>query len=635
MRASEAPPTEPRLSKAGTASHIVFLPDRAAPRFFHWGASDAGSSIFARVKAERIRLVDETLALREVAGVTAPLLEALPRLAAMTAAETEHAPASLAAWSLAAKLALDLVGRERIVPRIVPANGRTEARFAVALALPEDAERVGELAKGFPLAAHAVPASSAGRKRGPKMPEVWAPEALLRAFLDATADALVRAAVSLDALPRSGGQKAAHVPWERRFIAALAGPDARFAPEGFQERALARDLDAWIRPALGAELGAPRACFRLDLPGAEGGEARSGAPPTDAFPLRFFLQAAEDPSLLVPASEVLRGRRHALRRLGNSFHAAEEHLLRALAMAARLFAPIERSLREARPEAVLLDAAEAWAFLTEAAPALAEAGMGVILPADLTRSGQRRLRLRMRVGGATAGAAGTVAGASGLSLAEVMSFRWEAALAGEPLSAQDLAALAKLKAPLVRFRGEWVAVDPAELEEVRRLVASGGGTLAAHEALAAVLGDTARRSDGHVPIDVVAEGHLAAVARRLREGVAAGGPTVPSDFHGRLRPYQERGLGWLAQMSDLGLGACLADDMGLGKTIQLLAFLLHRRGARTEDRRPTLLVCPTSVVGNWEREVARFAPTLPIVRHYGPDARERRRNCRRRRPAPW
>ena len=620
MHGSEVPRTEPRLSKAGTASHVVFLPDRAAPRFFHWGASGAGSSIFARGKAERIRLVDETLAPREVAGVTAPLLEALPRLAAMTAAETEHAPASLAAWSLAAKLALDLVGRERIVPRIVPANGRTEARFAVALALPEDAGRVGELAKGFPLAAHAVPTSSAGRKRGsPKMPEVWTPEALLRAFLDATADALVRAAVGLDALRRSGGRKAAHVPWERRFIAALAGPDARFAPEGFQERALARDLDAWIRPALGAELGAPRACFRLDLPSAEGGEAGSGAPRADAFPLRFFLQAAEDPSLLVPASEVLRGRGHALRRLGHSFHAAEEHLLRALAMAARLFAPIERSLREARPEAVLLDAGEAWVFLTEAAPALAEAGMGVILPADLTRSGQRRLRLRMRVGGAGKGAAGTVAGARGLSLAEVMSFRWEAALAGEPLSAQDLAALARLKAPLVRFRGEWVAVDPAELEEVRRLVASGGGTLAAHEALAAVLGETARRSDSHIPIDVLAEGHLATVVTRLREGIAAGGASVPSDFHGTLRPYQERGLGWLAQMSELGLGACLADDMGLGKTIQLLAFLLHRRAARTEDRRPTLLVCPTSVVGNWEREIARFAPTLPIVRHYGPE----------------
>jgi hypothetical protein len=620
MRGSETPRRGPRRREAGTASHVVFLPDRAAPRFFAWGAGAAAAPLFADGQPEHVPLVDESLTPRELRGVSVPLLDALPRLAAMTAAETDRAPASLAAWSLAAKLALDLVGRERIVPRVVPANGGTEARFAVALALPEDAERVAALAKGFPLAAHAVPAGNAAHSGGGRRtPEVWAPEALLRAFLDATADTLARAAVGLGALKRPGGPKVGHVPWERRFIGALAGSDAAFAPEGFRERMLIGDLDAWIRPALGAEPGAPRACFRLDLPAASATEARSGAPVADAFPLRFFLQTAEDPSLLVPASEVLRGRGQALRRWAQSLHAAEEHLLRALAVAARLFAPIARSLREARPEEVLLGAGEAWAFLNEAAPALVEAGMGVILPAELTRSGQRRLRLRMRVGGATKGAAGSVAGASGLTLAEVMTFRWEAALAGEPLSARELAALAELKAPLVRFRGEWVAVDPAELAEVRRLVANGGGTLAAHEALAAVLGGTERRSDGHVPIDVVAEGHLANLVTRLREGVDAGVPVVPTDFHGTLRPYQERGLGWLAQMSELGLGACLADDMGLGKTIQLLALLLHRRAAHPEDRRLALLVCPTSVVGNWEREIARFAPTLPVVRHYGPE----------------
>ena len=600
------------MTAIGLASHLVFLPDRAAPRFFLWGPGAAGSPLVAGGKPERVHLADETLAPRDLAGITVPLLEALPRLASLTAAEVARAPASIEAWSLAAKLALDLVGRERIVPRVVPAkDDGSEARFAVALAAPEDSERVVELAKAFPLAAHAVPANRG--RRGPKALEVWTPEALLRAFLDAAADVLVRAAIGL----RTVRQKAAHIPWERRLIIALCGPDAGFEPEGFQERTLVRDLNVWTRPALGVEADAPRACFRLDFPDGDG-------PQADKFPLRFFLQAADDPSLLVPAEEVLLGKGQALGRLGHGFNAAEEYLLRALATAARLFPPIARGLREARPGAVLLEAAEAWTFLTEAAPAFAEAGMGVILPAELTKSGQRRLRLRMRVGGAAGGAAaGMVTGASGLSLESVRSFQWEAALAGDPLSAGDLAHLAHLKAPLVRFRGQWVAVDPTELEEVRRLVASGGGTLAAHEALAAALGGTMQRPETGMPIDVVADGDLAGVVARLRggagAGAGAGGPAVPRDFHGTLRPYQERGLGWLVQMAELGLGACLADDMGLGKTIQLLAFLLHRRQERTDDRRPTLLVCPTSVVGNWEREIARFAPALPIVRHYGPD----------------
>src|SRR2546430_12240955 len=138
----------------------------------------------------------------------------------MNAAETERAPASVAAWSLAAKLALDLVGRERLVPRLVPTNGGAEARFAVALALAEDADRVAALVKVLPLAAHAVPGEvdvnrvSGRRRHGrPRATEGWAPAALLRAFLDATADALVRAPPAPAEPIPARGRAAAHVPW--------------------------------------------------------------------------------------------------------------------------------------------------------------------------------------------------------------------------------------------------------------------------------------------------------------------------------------------------------------------------------------------------------------------------------------
>ena len=607
-----------RPAAVATSPHAVFLPEAGRPRFFLWGAGSAAiATLFGQGRPEIVPLIDEALARRPIEGIAVPLLDAVPRLAAMTAAEADRAPPSLAAWSLAAKLALDLVGRERLVPRIVQARGGTEARFSVALALPEDAERVAELAKVFPLAAHAVPVKTAdggrGRRGKPRPPQVWAPAALLRAFLDATADAILRAATNLGPLTLDGRLKLANLPWERRLIIALAGPDAAFGPEGFKERTLLRDLDEWSKPALGGEPGAPRACFRLELPDAAAAPAGPAGGEADAFPLRFFLQAADVPDLLVPAEEVMRGQGEGLSRLGTAAQAAEEQLLRGLATAARLFPPIGRALRQARPEAVMLDAPEAWTFIAEAGPAIAEAGMGVIVPPALARSGERRLRLRMRVGGDAAPASGA------LSFTDVVTFRWEAALAGEALTERELAALAQLKSPLVRYRGQWVAVDPAELAEVRRLVASRGGTLPAHEALAAALGQSMRRADTQVPIEVVADGALAEVVNRLREGAAAAAGLVPHDFRGTLRPYQERGLAWLAQMAELGFGACLADDMGLGKTIQLLAFLLHRRTAHPADRRATLLVCPTSVVGNWEREIVRFAPTLPIVRHYGAD----------------
>jgi SNF2 family DNA or RNA helicase len=89
----------------------------------------------------------------------------------------------------------------------------------------------------------------------------------------------------------------------------------------------------------------------------------------------------------------------------------------------------------------------------------------------------------------------------------------------------------------------------------------------------------------------------------------------PAGFQGILRPYQLRGFSWLGFLRQYGLGACLADDMGLGKTVQALAMLERDRAAGVD--RPALLICPTSVVGNWRKEAARFAPDLPVLVHHG------------------
>ena len=89
---------------------------------------------------------------------------------------------------------------------------------------------------------------------------------------------------------------------------------------------------------------------------------------------------------------------------------------------------------------------------------------------------------------------------------------------------------------------------------------------------------------------------------------------TPAGFSGQLRPYQERGLSWLSFLGELGLGGILADDMGLGKTIQLLSLVAGQPGGR-----PTLLVCPMSLVGNWQREAARFTPDLRVHVHHGAD----------------
>ncbi|NPV54092.1 MAG: DEAD/DEAH box helicase [Firmicutes bacterium] len=151
-----------------------------------------------------------------------------------------------------------------------------------------------------------------------------------------------------------------------------------------------------------------------------------------------------------------------------------------------------------------------------------------------------------------------------------------------------------------------------------------------------------------------AEGPLREFIENLKHGERMEELSQPEDFRGRLRPYQVRGYSWLWFLRNHNIGACLADDMGLGKTIQVIALLLqnklqsklrnklqnklwnklctqddgrdddsqndsqHDSGAH-EGRRPmpVLLICPTSLVGNWQREISRFAPSLRVMIHHG------------------
>lgn len=104
--------------------------------------------------------------------------------------------------------------------------------------------------------------------------------------------------------------------------------------------------------------------------------------------------------------------------------------------------------------------------------------------------------------------------------------------------------------------------------------------------------------------------------RGVREGWSHTKVQIPQTFNGILRPYQETGVSFLLRCRSLGFGACLADDMGLGKTPQTIAYLLcaKENGGLSG---PSLIICPTSIIGNWERELARFAPGLSCFVHHG------------------
>ena len=507
------------------------------------------------------------------------------------------ATASLRFLAEAAKLALELVARGRVRPALESDGMRYVARWRVS---PEsdDVHRLRLLAAAMPPVCRA------------EAPGTRPPGALVDDLVAAVADAAARRGAFQLPPPSVGGTPAAEA-WVRALVA-RPGTDApgslggaAVAADSIELGALQRRLAAWHGPVEPAP-GEFRLCFRVVPP--------NSPRPQQSWRVEFLLQAPDDPSLLVPADEVWRtaGRLIAFERVVEQ---PQERLLGELGRAGRLTPALDAALTTARPTELALDAAGAHRFLREDATVLAHSGFGVLVP-PWWHEPQARLGLRVRARPA-AGTPGVPAAAPGkLGLEALCEYEWEVALGGTVLRPEELRELARLKVPLVQVRGRWVELGPEELTAALELLEQPAEdrrmTLA--DLLHASLGlDGA--GEGPPLVEVEAEGWVGDLLASAAERRIEAEPTPPG-FGGDLRPYQERGLAWLRFLGDLGLGACLADDMGLGKTIQLLAVLVAERAAG-ESRAPTLLVCPMSVVGNWQREAARFAPELRVHVHHG------------------
>ncbi|WP_198409581.1 DEAD/DEAH box helicase [Limnochorda pilosa] len=519
----------------------------------------------------------------------------------------------LAFWAALLRVAGDLVARGRFLPDLVGEEETFAARWQPVLQ-GSDQERLHALARAMPAVARALSNSPAEDAVG----EVLAGfvDHLVRSGLQERAadSAQERAADGAAAKRRASRAETPHELWLR----ALLAPDGRLAGSRDALEPLAAEVREWRRPV--EELaGAPfRLCFRLEEPPAPeetgDGEPPAAAEPEQPWRLRYLLQPVPDPSLLVPMEQVWPARSRQARLLAAHGSDPRRYALTALGQAARLVPDVEAGLRQPRPAGCALDATGAYRFLTEHALALEEAGFRVMLPAWWTRGRARaRLNLRGRVSGAGSGRSAR----NGFTLESLVRFDWQAALGDEPLTREELEQLARLKVPLVRLRGRWVQVDGAQIRQVLRFVQEHSGERRpAREVLRAGLGGAA--GPGGVPVDgVQATGWIGRLLHQVQERTALEELDPPRGFQGTLRPYQMRGYAWLHFLRRWGLGACLADDMGLGKTIQTLALVQHEREAG--ETRPVLLVCPTTVLGNWQREASRFTPGLPVMVHHGPE----------------
>ncbi|MBC7630613.1 DEAD/DEAH box helicase [Aeromicrobium sp.] len=199
---------------------------------------------------------------------------------------------------------------------------------------------------------------------------------------------------------------------------------------------------------------------------------------------------------------------------------------------------------------------------------------------------------------------------SAFTQGQLFAFDWQVALGNDVLSPTELDQLASSQNGLLRMRDRWVFVDKAKINKVLERTSR---QISPMDALRAAVTGELEIDGERTDIDTV--GWLEEVRRRLSVQDRDIAPAVqPAALKGTLRDYQLQGLRWMTQLVDLGLGGILADDMGLGKTVMLIALHLQRSATTSA---PTLVVCPASVLGNWEREINRFAPGVNVRRYHG------------------
>ncbi|MEM7030712.1 MAG: DEAD/DEAH box helicase [Chloroflexota bacterium] len=374
--------------------------------------------------------------------------------------------------------------------------------------------------------------------------------------------------------------------------------------QGFSrwQLSLHQNYDFWWRNLYFREDEAYRFTVRLEAPQPEVSNTES------PWMIYFYLQSRQDPSLLIDVQDL--GRLQIPGAEESSSGQQHEHLLKGMLFLHRLFAPVQITRKARSSQDISL--IQAFHFMRDVASLLEASGIGVLIP-PWWNNKQTTLNKRLTLTPQDEGKS------NGDSSQQLIHYQWDVSLGDITMTREEFEALVALKMPLVQIRGQWVHLDPSQVEAALDFweTQSLAGDVTPLEALQMGLGAT----DEGQPLPIAEtrfEGWLGEWVEKMTQPERLAVLPAPESLQAELRPYQAFGYSWLDFMHRRGLGVILADDMGLGKTIQTLTTLLKDKEASGQLPGPVLVVCPTSVVANWYYEAERFTPGLAALMHQGP-----------------
>jgi len=496
-------------------------------------------------------------------------------------------------WMEVAKFCTELVVGQRYIPGLSNAGSELRSTWLPVINDSLNMEKLQFFGRAMP--APCIQFS-----------EGIAKEDYLYGVICTTIDAVVRAIFSSS--PEALGAEEPKL--ESSWISSLKSEDGRLRSLNKSESGrLEASVNDWVTPIGTSNPRAFSTAFRLRAPN----EKNPGEEPTtvDSWRIDYMLQSLYDPSLIIDSSRVWNDPSSIASLVQSGSMHPQDILLRDLSVAGRLFKPIGKSLADPHPTHCSIGLSSLNKFMKETAPLLRCSGYNILLPSWLNSASKVRIEITLKGQG----------GSGFFGLATLAKFDWNVAIGDKRMSKEEFETLASLKSDIVNISGKWIGLDSISIEKTLNMLNGYRSVMTMKDALSLAL------SEGGAEFSINSDDkYLSEMLSRLSGSDSIKLLPHPGSLAAKLRPYQVSGYSWLAYLSSYGIGACLADDMGLGKTIQLIALLLNRKAdMKAAEKRPSLLICPTSIVGNWSHELERFSPSIKFMVHHGTERLRKKR----------
>lgn len=486
-----------------------------------------------------------------------------------------------------ARFTLSLLVRQRYLPTLFQEKGLRAGWEPIFMG--RDKERMAQLRKALPPCCRAL-SPSLKKKEPPSMGD----EERLLTFIK---KGLWEMISSVNREISSGEGKSDHDIW----LDSLGATSPSLSLPNKEGLLLAKGIEQWQQPLKNAGLSPFKFCFRLEEPIEEEGKELE-------WKVAYLLQSYEDPSLILTIEDVWNPKGAKRKVVNRSDFNARQFILTSLGVGLGVCDRISKSLDVAVPKDFSLNSKDAIDFLNQEAPLLEELGFGVICP-NWWKKGAMNLSSKAFI-------SSPFQEDRKQSIWEALNVEWKMYLGQLPISKEELYELALLKDPIIKMRGHWVLLNQDQIQKAVDFLEKNPCQPKSLLDLMQLDAGVEQSTYGIEVEGVEAEGWIKDFLQTLKSDASIELIDPPKGFQGTLRPYQLRGYSWMSFLQKWQLGACLADDMGLGKTPQTLAMLME---GWEKENKPSLLVCPTSLTGNWSREGEKFVPDLPIYVHHGPD----------------